>query len=478
MTDAGQLKEIRENVWEAGKGTFPAMRVPARIYIDREMLESISEDKSIDQLLNVATLPGVQDYVLAMPDIHQGYGFPVGGVAAVRTEDGVISPGGIGYDINCGVRLLCTQFDSGELKRHLKDLASQIQRDVPSGVGRGGYFALKETELEQVLNTGMQWALKRGYATSADIDATEEAGHYKQAQGEFVSKEAKKRGHDQLGTMGSGNHFVEVQRVSKIFEPQIADAYGLFPGQVCVMIHTGSRGLGHQCCTDYVRRMNQVMLRYNISLPDRELACAPFKSEEGQEYFRAMAGAANFAWVNRQLITYQIRNAFKQVLRTPGSDELRLLYDVSHNIAKIESYHGVECVVHRKGSTRAFGPGRKEIPPHYREIGQPVLIPGSMGTSSYVLCGTERAMQETFGSCCHGAGRALSRTRAKKTLDYNKLLNHMQGKGIEVRGASAHGLLEEAPEAYKDVDKVVRIVEQTGIAKIVAKLMPLAVIKG
>ncbi|RIL12552.1 MAG: RNA-splicing ligase RtcB [Proteobacteria bacterium] len=478
MTELSDFTRISDYLFELPKSLRSDMRVPARVYIDQELLQSILNDRSVEQLINVATLPGIEGYSLAMPDIHQGYGFPVGGIAAIRTEDGVISPGGIGYDINCGVRLLCSRYTFDELAPKIKDLANQLQRDIPSGVGRGGYFALDAKELDRVLDHGMQWAKKQGYASDHDVQSTEEFGQFRQADSAAVSKEAKQRGRDQLGTMGAGNHFVEVQRLSKIFDQEIAESFGLFEGQICVMIHTGSRGLGHQTCTDYVRKMNLTMSQYDFQLPDRELACAPFSSEEGRRYFAAMAAAANFAWVNRQLITYQVRNAFLHVLKEPCADDLRLLYDVSHNIAKLEHYNGVECLVHRKGATRAFGPGRAELPEEFQRTGQPVIIPGSMGTASYVLAGTEAAMQQSFGSCCHGAGRALSRMRAKKTIDYNQLIKRLEDRGVVVRGASAKGLLEEAPEAYKDVDKVVNSVEKSGISKVVAKLAPVAVIKG
>jgi len=470
--------QITPYVWEIPKTKRNDMRVPARIHINAAMLESILNDRSVEQLINVATLPGVHEYALAMPDIHQGYGFPVGGVAAVRTKDGVISPGGIGYDINCGVRLLCSPFYYDELKNHLKDLTQQMGRDVPSGVGKGGQHELSTKELDQVLNEGMRWALRHGLASDADLEATEEDGCYRQADAECVSSEAKQRGSDQLGTIGAGNHFVEIQKISAILSPDRAAKFGLSLGQVCIMIHTGSRGLGHQVCTDYVRLMNKVMGSYGITLPDRELACVPFHSEEGERYLRAMAAAANFAWTNRQLVTSQIRESWQRVLKTSQAQELRLLYDVSHNIAKLEKYGGVECLVHRKGATRAFAPGCPELKGRFQETGQPVIIPGSMGTNSYVLAGTSQAMESTFGSCCHGAGRAMSRMRAKKTLDYQTLLKRLADRGIVVHAGSAKGLLEEAPEAYKDVDAVVEVVAQSGVAEIVAKLTPVAVIKG
>ncbi|RMG42693.1 MAG: RtcB family protein [Candidatus Dadabacteria bacterium] len=478
MTAISDFKEITPYLWEIPSSYRKDMRVPARVYLSREMLETLLSEKSIEQLINVATLPGIDGYALAMPDIHQGYGFPIGGVAAIRESDGVISPGGVGYDINCGVRLLTSDYEHGELKKHIPDLATQMQREVPSGVGRGGYYPLKPKELDQVLNNGVRWALKRGLAFEEDLEAIEEHGLYSFADSKAVSDRAKKRGADQLGTIGAGNHFVELQVVETIYDQKLAEAFGLYPEQLAVMIHTGSRGLGHQTCTDYVKLMSQKMHTYGFTLPDRELCCAPFKSEEGQRYFAAMAAAANFAWTNRQVITHQIRLAWQQVLKTNKALNLKVLFDVSHNIAKRESYNGKSYIVHRKGSTRAFGPGRSELPERYRKTGQPVLIPGSMGTYSYVLAGTERAMQESFGSSCHGAGRQLSRTRAKKTIDYNRLRKELDDYGVEVRAGSAKGLLEEAPQAYKDIDQVISVIRDSGLAKVVARLRPVAVIKG
>lgn len=454
------------------------MRVPARIYIRKDMLEKILDELSVEQLINVSTLPGLERCAMAMPDIHQGYGFPIGGVAAMRADDGVISPGGVGYDINCGVRLLASHLKLDDLRDSLEGLAHQMQRSVPSGVGRGGHLKLDRREMDEVLNKGVKWALKKGYARQEDLEMIEENGCYDHADSSLISERAKSRGADQLGTLGAGNHFLEIQEVTDIFDEEIATSYSLFQGQVTVMIHTGSRGLGHQVCTDYVRLMNAVMSKYDIHLPDRELACVPFASEEGQQYYHAMAAAANFAWTNRQLITHQVREAWVHELRDPKKAELTLVYDVAHNMAKLETHHGVEYVVHRKGATRAFGPGSKEIPKEYQKVGQPVLIPGSMGTASYVLAGTREGMEETFGSCCHGAGRQMSRMRAKKTMDYNTLRRELEAKGIIIKAGSAREVLEEAPEAYKDVDAVVEVCHQVGIGKKVARMRPVAVIKG
>lgn len=478
MVEKEEIRRIDDYIWELPRSYRSNMRVPARIYLSEPGLDALISESSLEQLVNVACLPGIERYALAMPDIHQGYGFPIGGVAGIRSADGVISPGGVGYDINCGVRLLTSQFCVNDLKPHLPELATQMQRDLPSGAGHGGQFALEQKELDKVLNQGMRWCLKRGYASQADMDAVEEYGCFQHADAQCISEQAKQRGADQLGTIGSGNHFVEIQQVCRLFDQEVAQAFGLFPDQAVVMIHTGSRGLGHQTCTDYVRLMNQVMSKYKIMLPDRELAAAPFMSPEGQDYFRAMAAAANFAWVNRQMISFQIRNVWKRVLGIKHADDLRVLYDVAHNIAKLERYAEKEYVVHRKGATRAFGPNNPKIHAHYAQTGQPVLIPGSMGTASYVLAGTEYAMQNTFGSCCHGAGRRLSRMKAKKTLDYAELLSSLENYGVIVRSGSRSGLVEEAPQAYKDIDQVIEVVAQSGIAKVVAKLKPLAVIKG
>lgn len=471
-----QFKQITPYIWEIPREYNPNMKVPARIWISKKMLERILDELSCEQLVNVATLQGIEKYALAMPDIHQGYGFPIGGVAAFRTEDGVISPGGVGYDINCGVRVLTSQHKVEELSERITDLINQMQRDVPSGVGRGGQTVLGMEELDEVLNTGVRWAVKKGYATESDLEVIETNGCIEEARADLVSDHAKKRGRDQLGTLGAGNHFVEIQEVIEVFDEDVADTLGIFKGQVTVMIHTGSRGLGHQNCTDYVKIMNSAMQKYQIKLVDRELTCAPFKSQEGQDYYFSMAASANYAWVNRQLITNQVRGSWKQVLGE--SNNLNLVYDVAHNIAKLEKYDGKEYIVHRKGATRAFGPDHPEIPQKYRKVGQPVIIPGSMGSFSYVLVGTKKAEEETFGSCCHGAGRQMSRMKAKKTLNYEQIKKDFDDKGIIIRAGSAREVLEEAPEAYKDIDEIIDVVDKSGIGKPVAKMRPLAVIKG
>jgi tRNA-splicing ligase RtcB len=459
------------------------MRVPARIYADETILEASLRDKSLIQLVNTATLPGIVGYALSMPDIHQGYGFPIGGVVATRVEDGVVSPGGVGYDINCGVRLLASEMEEGEVRPYLDDLATLLYQHVPSGVGVGGFLKLKKKELDEVLEQGARWALKRGYATHDDLMHTEEGGRLEAARADKVSDRAKERGRGQIGTLGAGNHFAEIDVVDEIFDEDAAYAFGLFPGQVVVQIHCGSRGLGHQVCTDYVKRFQGAIKRYGITLPDRQLVCAPIQSPEGQDYLAAMAAAANFAWANRQLLTHQAREAFMKALagKVKGWD-LRVVYDIAHNMAKIETHEidgqKVRVCVHRKGATRAFGPGNPVLPPDYMDAGQPVLVPGSMGTASYVLAGTPGAMRQTFGSTCHGAGRQMSRKAAKRAVHGSELRLELEEQGIAVRAGSLRGLAEEAPIAYKDVSRVVDIVHNAGIARKVARLRPIAVVKG
>ncbi|HBR70520.1 TPA: RNA-splicing ligase RtcB [Candidatus Dependentiae bacterium] len=474
------LVQITENIFEIPKSFRHDMRVPARIFANKRILEDIAEDKSLSQLVNVATLPGIQEYALAMPDIHQGYGFPIGGVAAMSVDNGVISPGGIGYDINCGVRLLATELHLKDVKHDLEVLATHLFNAVPSGVGRGGLLELTMDKLNLILKNGASQMVKFGYGEESDLEYCEERGCLAIADPAKVSEQAKKRGADQVGTLGAGNHFLEVQHVEKIYDVTIAKTFGLFEGQLVIMIHCGSRGLGHQTCTDYVRKMVSKLDEWGINLPDRELACAPFKSPEGQDYFKAMAASANFAWANRHTIGHNVRNVFKKIF---GKDTVvRTVYDVSHNMGKIETHliNGYEkkVVVHRKGATRAFGPGNSVLPAKYQPIGQPVLIPGTMGTSSYILAGTQEAMDISFGSTCHGAGRRLSRTSAKKMVGGSELRSQLEASGIILRCKSDRGLAEEAPIAYKDVDNVVRVVCEAGIAKKVAQVRPLAVIKG
>jgi tRNA-splicing ligase RtcB len=474
------LKKIEGYLYEIPKSYRPDMRVPAQIYADDKMLDKILTDRSLEQTVNVATLPGIVNYSLAMPDVHEGYGAPIGGVAAFDPKKGgIISPGMTGYDINCGVRLLRSELTFEKTKSHLIALANQIQRDVPSGLGRGTGEKLTEDELNQVLNFGARWCVKKGYGKEEDLEFLEEGGCFSPADAKNVSARAKKRGEDQVGTLGSGNHFLEIQRVEKIFDKKTAEIFGLFENQITFLIHTGSRGLGHQVATDYIRLMLANLEKYKITLPDRELACVPFESPEGQRYFSAMASSANFAWANRQMICFRIREAVKRILSKKfKSLDLPIVYDVAHNIVKIEEYNSQKLCVHRKGATRAFGPNQKEIPKKYQETGQPVLIPGSMGTASYVLAGTREAMENTFGSTCHGAGREMSRAAAKKMVSGNELRRKLEQQGIVIRCESNRGLAEEAPFAYKDVDKVIDVVSKAKISRKVARLVPLAVIKG
>ncbi|MDW8012380.1 MAG: RtcB family protein [Bacteroidota bacterium] len=480
MVRKEQLRRIGEVVWEVPPTVRSDMRVPAHVYASEELLGQILQDRSLEQLINVATLPGIQSAAIVMPDAHEGYGFPIGGIAAMELDGGVISPGGIGYDINCGVRLLVSELSRSEVEPRLEQLAKELYKAIPSGVGRGGRFKLSLRELDRVLEQGVRWALAQGYAEEEDLEAIESRGSLSEADADAVSKDAKERGRDQLGTMGAGNHFVEVDYVDTLYDEGIARVLGLWRHQVVILIHTGSRGLGHQVATDYIRVMLSALSRYGLHLPDRELACAPFRSPEGQRYFSAMCAAANFAWTNRQLITWEVRQVWRELFGTAG--RLRVLYDVAHNIAKIEEHivgtDRKRVLVHRKGATRAFPPGHPETPAAYRSVGQPVLIPGSMGTASYVLVGAPGSMEHTFGSTCHGAGRQMSRHAAKRQVNAEELRHELRKRGIVVQAGSVRGLVEEAPVAYKDVDAVVRVVHEAGIARMVARLRPIAVVKG
>ncbi|MBS1988359.1 RtcB family protein [Candidatus Dependentiae bacterium] len=481
MISKEKLTKITPTQWEIPQSYRADMLVPARIFATQEMLDVVFNDRSLEQLVNVATLQGIQGHAFAMPDAHEGYGFPIGGVAATQWPDGVISPGGIGYDINCGVRLLKTTQSYDDIKGRLKDLSETLFRMIPSGVGKGGSITLTSQEIDQVLTYGAQWALKNGYATQDDLRHIESNGRLENADPSKVSEQAKQRGLDQIGTLGSGNHFVEVDIVDEIYDTAAAGALGLWKNQATILIHTGSRGLGHQVATDYIKIMMNAMPSYNITLPDRELACVPFSSPEGTDYFNAMAAAANFAWANRQVITWEVRQAWNKIFAGTG-DQISLVYDVAHNIAKIEQHlvgkKKKKLIVHRKGATRSFGPEHEELAQEYRAIGQPVLIPGSMGTASYVLVGTEQAMTTSFGSCCHGAGRTMSRHAAKRSIHGKTLYEELMSKGIHIQAGSMVGLAEEAPLAYKDVDNVVNVVHDAGIARKVARLRPCAVIKG
>jgi tRNA-splicing ligase RtcB len=483
MVNKKDLKRITDYLYEIPKEYREDMRVPARIYADEKLLEASFGDRSLEQLVNTATLPGIVSYALAMPDIHQGYGFTIGGVAATRYPSGVISPGGVGYDINCGVRLLISNMEADEIKPHISTLISALYRNVPSGVGKKGSIKLSPSQMDQVLEKGAAWAVKQGYGPQEDLERIEERGAMAGAEARAVSSRAKERGKNQLGTLGSGNHFLEIEEVVEVYDQEVADAFGLFPGQLAVQIHSGSRGFGHQVCTDYVRSLQKAVTKYGIKLPDRELVCTPLDSPEGQDYFAAMSGAANYAWANRQCLTYHTRRTFEEVLAGKVRNwELITVYDVAHNIAKIEEYEvdgqRTKLCVHRKGATRAFGPGQPELPEIYRAVGQPVLVPGDMGTASYVLVGTKEAMKASFGSTCHGAGRVLSRSAAKKRIRGDKLKAELEAKGIQVRAGSMPGLAEEAPDAYKDIERVVDVVHRAGLARKVAKLRPLAVMKG
>jgi tRNA-splicing ligase RtcB len=474
-----ELVEVEPFVYELPRDRAAGMRVPGRVFAHPDMLPQLRHERCLAQLANVATLPGIYEAALGMPDIHQGYGFPVGGVAGTVLPDGVISPGGIGFDINCGVRLLASQLRHEDVAARIEPLVHEMSRSIPAGYGRGGRLALERDELDRVLNEGCPYLIaEHGLGSAEDLDRIESGGALPGASSAEVSERAKQRGSDQLGTLGGGNHFVEVDVVQEIFDPSAARAFGLFPDQIAVLIHTGSRGLGHQVCTDYVRLMDQAMLRYGVEVPDRQLACVPLSSREGRQYFAAMAAAANFGWCNRQVIAHRIRQVFERLLASRPGHELRLVYDVAHNTAKIERHGGRDLCVHRKGATRAFGPGRPEVPAAYRAVGQPVLIPGSMGTFSFVLAGTARAHEIALGSSCHGAGRALSRAAAKLKVAGHEVRKELESRGIIVRCPSNAELAEEAPIAYKDVERVVEVVHAVGIARRVARMRPLGVIKG
>lgn len=481
MVQKKDLIKINDYTYEIPTSYRSDMLVPARVYVNEAMLEDVCADKSLWQLVNMTTLPGIQQYAYGMPDIHQGYGFPIGGVlASALSENGVISPGGIGYDINCGVRLLTVNISTTDVKPYLERLATRIFEKVPSGVGRGGKLKLKADQMDDILVNGARAIISAGYGNNRDLMFCEENGCMESANPDMVSQKAKERGVDQIGTLGSGNHFLEIQAVDAIYNKEVADVFGLHQGMITVMIHCGSRGLGHQVCTDYLRIMNQKSAEWHYTLPDRELMYAPFSSQEGQNYFAAMSAAANFAWANRHMIGHWVREAFQEVVSK--DIEVNTMYDVSHNMGKVETYevNGIEkkLLVHRKGATRAFGPGRPEIIDAYKKVGQPVLIPGTMGTASYVLVGTKKSMQEAFGTSCHGAGRRMSRAKAKHMVRGSELRKELESRGIIIRSDSDPGLAEEAPIAYKDVDNVVDVVQGAHLADKVARLIPLAVVKG
>lgn len=476
------LIKISNYEWEIPTYVRHDMRVPVRLFATRELLDQIIQDKSLDQAMNAATLPGLVGHVVVMPDMHQGYGFPIGGVAATEYPKGVISPGAVGYDINCGVRLLASNMDFESARPDMDTLATLLNSYCPSGVGKEGSLRLTVKELDRVLEDGSRWALKNGYATEADLARTEELGRIEGADPEKVSERAKARGREQVGSLGAGNHFIEVEVVDEIFDEGAANVMGIHKGCLTVQIHCGSRGLGHQVCTDYVQQFQSAVKKYGIDLPDRELVCAPMDTPEGQAYLGAMRAAANFAFVNRQLLANSARRAFEETFKGGYESHLHQVYDITHNMAKIEMHEidgrMVKVCVHRKGATRAFGPGSPGLPSEYKAIGQPVIIPGSMGTASWVLVGTEGSMERSFGSSCHGAGRVMSRSKAKKEVRGEALREELKSRGIQIRAGSLSGLAEEAPQAYKDVDLVVETVSSAGIAKKVARLKPVAVIKG
>jgi len=459
------------------------MRVPGRVFASEDMLESAGQDQALQQVVNVATLPGIVRASIAMPDIHWGYGFPIGGVAAMSAEDGVVSPGGVGFDINCGVRLVATGLSRQEVQPHAEELLHEVMRRIPQGTNDRGVLRVTPRELARLVEEGVPWLLGRGMAIEDDLAHIEDGGAVPGANADSVSRRAIERGHTQVGSLGAGNHFLELQVVDEVFDEVIAAAWGIEPGQVAVMIHSGSRGFGHQTCTDHLARMAAAVQRFGFELPDRQLACAPVRSEEGREYLAAMAAAANFAFANRQVMTHEVRLAFEQVFRRPWERiGVRLVYDVAHNIAKLEE-HEVEgrkmkVWVHRKGATRAFGPGCPELSPVFRETGQPVIVPGSMGTESWLAVGTATAMKESFGSACHGAGRRLSRSAAKRERSGAEVRADLEAQGIVVRAQNTSLLAEEAPSAYKDVSHIMDIVHEVGLARKVARLKPLGVLKG
>jgi tRNA-splicing ligase RtcB len=485
-------ERIGEFEWRIPVGTVPGMRVPGIVFATEDLIEKAVQDRAVEQVANVATLPGIVRASYGMPDIHWGYGFAIGGVAATDIEaGGVISPGGVGFDISCGVRLIRSSLSWEEdVRPRIRELVQTLGRRVPRGTGRGGYLKLRGKEMDRVLGEGVWFPIEQGIGTEEDAELCEDRGVLDWARPEFVSDRARERAADQLGSLGAGNHFLEVQVVEEVRDPEAARAMGLFEGQVCVMLHSGSRGLGHQVCTDHLRDVDSVSRKLGIQVPDRQLACVPVRHEVAERYLGAMAAAANFARANRHVLTHTVREAFAEVFGAgspggPGSAPplgMSMVYDVAHNLAKIEEYEVDGRVrslcVHRKGATRAFGPDHPEVPERYRAIGQPVIIPGSMGTASYVLVGTREAGEKSFYSTCHGAGRAMSRTRAKKVMSGTQLVVELEGRGIAVAASQPRLLAEEAPYAYKDVSQVVRACEGAGISRTVARLRPVGVVKG
>lgn len=476
-----ELKQLTEYIWEIPK--TGAMRVPGRIYTSASMIKEGKIDEAFQQVANVATLPGILKASMAMPDIHWGYGFPIGGVAAFDWDSGIISPGGVGYDINCGVRLASTSLVEAEVRSKIEDLVNALYRNIPSGIGSTGPLRLSVKEEKKVVRQGSRWAVQQGFGEEEDISHTEDNGCMENADPETVSDRAMERGKNQLGTLGSGNHFLEVGVVEEVYQQEIANRFGLFQGQVTLMIHSGSRGFGYQVCDDFLSSMVRQIGNLGFDLPDRQLACASIQSDAGMRYYNAMACAANYAWVNRQMLLHKSREVFQNVFRMGPKDlKMNLVYDVCHNIAKKEAHfiNGKKkfVCVHRKGATRSFAPRHPALPEKYREVGQPILIPGDMGRASYVLVGTDKAMEETFGSTCHGAGRVLSRKAAKKASKGRSINRELEDNGILVRWTGRSTLAEEMPEAYKDVSQVVEVVHNAGISKKVVKLRPIGVIKG
>jgi len=472
------LNKIEDNIYEVPINYRPGMRVPGRIFVSEALLGMV-EPGTVDQVANVASLPGIVKYSMAMPDAHLGYGFPIGGVAAFREDKGIISPGGVGFDINCGVRLLRSDLVAKTVQPLISTLVDSLFEAVPSGVGATSRLHVSDQELTEAFIDGAKWAVGQGYGVEADLAHCEENGSMKGADPSKVSIKARKRGRPQFGTLGSGNHFLEIQKVEEIYDEAVAKKFGLFKGQITVMIHCGSRGAGHQICTDHLEVLSRAVHKYKIDIPDKQLACAPLGTPEADNYFGAMVCAANYAWANRQIIAHWTREVFEKYF--PES-KLELVYDVAHNVAKIEE-HVVDGLrerlyVHRKGATRAFGPSRSEVPDVYRDVGQPVLIPGSMGTASYVLCGTDRALDVTFGSACHGAGRIMSRSQAKRTFAGQDIKAALSSQGIKVKATHPAMLAEEAPQVYKPSNEVVDVVHNLGIATKVARLLPLGVSKG
>lgn len=480
-----RIRKVSELEFKIDANSAKGMKVPVTIYANDSLISKMATDRTIDQAANVATLPGVMKHVVVLPDGHEGYGFPVGGVAATDMEEGVISPGGVGYDINCGVRLMRTNLTESDLRPKLKDLVNELFRSIPSGVGSEGSIKLSRSELDELLVEGVRWAVTHGYGTNDDADVCEEGGSMAGADPASVSDTARKRGASQLGSLGSGNHFLEVQKVDKIYDQRAAKAMGLdHAGQLTVLIHCGSRGFGHQICTDYLRVSESALRKYGMSLPDRELACVPNNSKEGADYRKAMYSALNFAWANRQMITHWTRKTFERVFQTAeGGLDMELVYDVAHNIAKVER-HSVDgegardVVVHRKGATRAFPAGMQQVPDRYRSIGQPVILPGSMGTASWILLGSQKSLELSFGSTAHGAGRTMSRSAAKRSYTAEGVRSGLESRGIYVKAMTREGVVEETPEAYKDVDAVADVSHSLGIATKVVRLVPIGVIKG